>query len=99
MNVGLNSIGGDSGDERVRLVRLRLMIGSSLTAVMVVIYVCFMALFAFAKPMLGAILAPGLSLGILLGVLVIFCSFILCFVYVAWANAFFDPGINAMKKG
>jgi len=94
----LNSTNGDSGGERVRLVRLRLMIASSLTTVMVAIYFCFMASFAFAKPMLGAILAPGLSLGILLGVLVIICSFILCLVYVTWANAFFDPGISAMKR-
>lgn len=98
MNVSFNSTGGDSGDKRVRLVRSRLMIASSLTAVMVAIYFCFMALFAFGKPMLGAILAPGLSLGILFGVLIIICSFILCFAYVAWASAFFDRAIDAMKR-
>jgi len=98
MNERLTPTGGDTGDKRVRLVRLRLMIASSLTAAIVTIYFSFMALFAFGKPVLGVILVPGLSLGILSGILIIICSFILCFVYVAWASAFFDPGINATKE-
>jgi len=98
MNERLTPTGGDTGDKRVRLVRLRLMIASSLTAAIVTIYFSFMALFAFGKPVLGVILVPGLSLGILSGILIIICSFILCFVYVAWASAFFDPGINATNE-
>ena len=80
------------------LVRSRLTLALSLTALMIAIYFGFMSLFAFDKPLLGVILAPGLSLGLLLGPLVITCAFILCFVYVAWASAFFDPGINATKE-
>jgi uncharacterized membrane protein (DUF485 family) len=57
-----------------------------------------MTLFAFDKPLLGVILAPGLSLGLLLGPLVIACAFILCFAYVAWANTSFDPSIDTMKR-
>jgi uncharacterized membrane protein (DUF485 family) len=98
MNVCLNPMGGKSSEGFVRLVRLRLVIASSLTAAIVSIYFSFMALFAFGKPVLGVILVPGLSLGILSGILVIICSFILCFVYVAWASAYFDPGINAMNS-
>ena len=79
MNERLTPTGGDTGDKRVRLVRLRLMIASSLTAAMVAIYFSFMTLFAFGNPVLGVILVPGLSLGILSGILVIICSFILCF--------------------
>ena len=36
---------------------------------MTVIYVGFILLIAFNKPLLGTVLVPGLSLGILLGVL------------------------------
>jgi len=90
--------GGVAGDKITALVRSRLTLALSLTALMIAIYFGFMTLFAFDKPMLGVILAPGLSLGLLLGPLVITCAFILCFAYVAWANASFDPRIDAMKK-
>src|SRR5262249_16751605 len=98
MNERLSPTGGDTGDKRVQLGGLAISSASSLTAGMVGIDLRLMTVFAFGKPVLGVILVPGLSLGILSGILVIICSFILCFVYVAWASAFFDPGINAMKE-
>ena len=42
---------------------------------------------------------PGLSLGILLGALVIVVSWITTWIYVRWANAHYDPGIDALGKG
>jgi len=98
----MNEYSGDhsgmAGDRITALVRSRLTLALSLTALMIAIYFGFMALFAFDKPLLGVIVAPGLSLGLLLGPLVITCAFILCFAYVAWANASFDPKIDAMKR-
>jgi uncharacterized membrane protein (DUF485 family) len=90
--------GGMAGDKITALVRSRLTLALSLTALMIAIYFGFMSLFAFDKPLLGVILAPGLSLGLLLGPLVITCAFILCLAYVAWANVSFDPKIDAMKR-
>ena len=89
---------GMAGDRITALARSRLTLALSLTALMIAIYFGFMALFAFDKPLLGVILAPGLSVGLLLGQQVITCAFILCFAYVAWANASFDPKIDAMKR-
>jgi uncharacterized membrane protein (DUF485 family) len=77
------------------LIRLRLIIALSLTSVMIAVYFGFMALFAFDKPLLGTMLTPGLSLGILLGPVVIISSFILSLAYVVWANAWFDPRVEA----
>ena len=53
---------------------------------MTVVYVGFILLIAFNKPLLGTILMPGLSLGILLGVLII---------VTAWAA---DPDLRALDQ-
>jgi uncharacterized membrane protein (DUF485 family) len=62
-------------------------IAISLTLVMLAVYVGFILLVAFDKPLLGRVLVPGLSLGILLGVLVIFIAWLLTWWYIRWANA------------
>jgi len=80
------------------LARRRLTLALILSAAMIVIYFGFMSLFAFDKPLLGTILAPGLSLSILLGPLVIISSFLLCLVYVLWANRVFDAGIRRLGR-
>ena len=41
---------------------------------------------------------PGLSLGILLGALVIVASWLLTWVYVRWANAHYDPALRALRE-
>jgi uncharacterized membrane protein (DUF485 family) len=78
------------------LAKKRLSIALVLSAAMIAVYFGFMGLFAFDKPLLGTILAPGLSLCILLGPLVIICSFLLCLVYVLWANRVLDTGIREL---
>ncbi|MEP6783669.1 MAG: DUF485 domain-containing protein, partial [Acidobacteriota bacterium] len=60
---------------RVAAARWRLAL--ILTAIMTIVYVGFILLIAFDKPLLGTILVPGLSLGILLGVLMIFTAWTL----------------------
>ena len=59
----------------------------SLTLAMLAVYVGFILLVAFDKPLLGRVLVPGLSLGILLGVLVIAVVWLLTWWYIRWANA------------
>ena len=71
--------------EAVTAARWRIAI--SLTLVMLAVYVGFILLVAFDKPLLGYVLVPGLSLGILLGVLVIFIAWLLTWWYIRWANA------------
>jgi uncharacterized membrane protein (DUF485 family) len=93
--------GAKAADVRRRvlvLVRERLSIALWLSTAMVVVYFGFMGLFAFDKPLLGTILAPGLSLCILLGPAVIVTSFILCLIYVVWANRVYDPSVRNLTK-
>lgn len=65
-----------------------------LTAAMVALYFGFILLIAFAKPLLGRLLSPGLSLGIVLGAAVIVCSWLLTWVYVRWANTHYDAELE-----
>ena len=57
-----------------------------LSGVMLVIYLGFILLVAYDKPLLGRQIVPGLSWGILLGALVIVSAWVLTFIYVAVSN-------------
>ena len=82
---------------RVAAARWRLSI--LLTATMTVVYVGFILLVAFNKPLLGTVLMPGLSLGILLGVLVIVTAWALIVVYVKWTNDHYDGAVAEAQLG
>lgn len=66
----------------------------SLTAAMLAIYLGFILLIAFAKPVLAARLTGGLTVGILLGVLVIVAAWLLTWTYVRWANNHYDRALS-----
>ena len=70
----------------------------SLTVAMMAVYFGFILLVAFDKPLLGRTIAPGLSLGILLGVLVILTAWVLTWVYVRWANTHYDRRLGELKR-
>lgn len=69
-----------------------------LTATMMAAYFGFILLVAFNKPLLGSIIAPGLSLGMLLGVLVIIVAWALTWVYVRWANTHYDASVDRLRR-
>jgi uncharacterized membrane protein (DUF485 family) len=69
-----------------------------LTGVMVVLYFGFILLVAYGRPVLAVQVVPGLTLGILLGALVIVISWVLTWVYVRWAAAHYDPGVRALDR-
>ncbi|MGE5744440.1 MAG: DUF485 domain-containing protein, partial [Gemmatimonadota bacterium] len=70
----------------------------ALTGAMIVLYFGFVMLIAFDKPLLGRLLAPGLSLGIVLGAGVIVCSWLLTWIYVRWANTRYDTELRALDE-
>ncbi len=72
------------------LTAARWKIAITLTAAIVVIYFGFIALIAYRKPLMGSLVTSGLSLGILLGALVIVASWVLTWIYVRWANDHYD---------
>ncbi len=69
----------------------------TLTAAMMAVYFSFILLVAFAKPLLGTIVVPGLSLGILLGALVIVSAWIFIWIYVRWANGHYDRTVSSLR--
>ena len=69
-----------------------------LSTIMLVIYFGFILLIAFNKPLLATLLTSGLSLGILLGALVIVSAWILTLIYVRWANSVYDEKISKLRR-
>lgn len=68
-----------------------------LTSAMMAIYFGFILLVAYGKTWLGTMLAPGLSLGTLLGALVIVSAWALIWIYVSWANRHYDRAVDALR--
>jgi uncharacterized membrane protein (DUF485 family) len=76
----------------------RLRVSLILSGAMMFIYFGFILLIAFNKPLLGSLVVPGLSLGILLGALVIISAWVLIFIYVRWANNNYDHKIARLTR-
>jgi uncharacterized membrane protein (DUF485 family) len=81
--------------EAVSAARWRIAI--ALTSAMMTAYFGFILLVAFNKPLLGTRVAPGLSLGILLGALVILVAWVLTWIYIRWANTHYDTSIRRLR--
>jgi uncharacterized membrane protein (DUF485 family) len=79
------------------LSRQRWRIAVALSAVMILVYFGFVLLIAFDKPRVAELVAPGLSLGILLGALVIVATWIITWVYVRWANKHLDSRVAQLR--
>ena len=80
------------------LAATRLRIAIALTALTIAIYFGFIALVAFGRGFLARQIVPGLSVGILLGALVIVASWILTWIYVRWANTHYDAAVRRLNE-
>lgn len=97
-NPPIGSTAGATHDERLRaLAAQRLRIAIMLTITMIVIYFGFIVLIAYDRSLLATLVAPGLTLGILLGALVIVVSWLLTYAYVRWANTRYDPALRQLQ--
>ena len=81
------------------LAEARWRIAVSLTVTMVAVYFGFILLIAYNKPFMGRLITRGLSVGVLLGALVIVVSWVLTWVYVRWANTHYDAGVDELRRG
>ena len=70
----------------------------ALTVVVIGIYFGFIALIAYEKEWMGSLIVPGLSVGILLGAIVIVSSWLLTWFYVWWANNHYDARLDELKR-
>jgi len=73
-------------------------IAIALTLAVAAVYFGFIALIAFQKELMGTLLTRGLSIGILLGALVIVLSWLLTWGYVRWANTHYDARLEELRK-
>jgi uncharacterized membrane protein (DUF485 family) len=85
-------------DDLRRLDVARRRVAGTLTTAMMVLYFGFILLIAYGKPLLATVIVPGLSLGILLGALVIVAAWLLILVYVYWANHYYDGVVAGLRK-
>lgn len=88
----------DDRETRLRaLSAARRRVSFTLTLLVSAVYFGFISLIAWNKPLLGTLLAPGLSLGIVLGALVIVACWALTWAYVHWANTRYDPELRRLR--
>jgi len=80
------------------LARRRWRVALGYTAAIVVVYFGFVLLIAFDKPLMGSLIRPGLSLGILLGAVVIVLAWLLTWGYVRWANRHYDAELSRARE-
>jgi uncharacterized membrane protein (DUF485 family) len=88
----------DSASRLRALTHARRRVSTTLTVVMIALYFGFIGLIAFDKQLLARKLTDGLSLGILLGALVIVVSWLLTWFYVRWANANYDTVLRDIDR-
>jgi uncharacterized membrane protein (DUF485 family) len=88
----------DPHDRLRQLHTTRWRIALALTGAVVVIYFGFILLIAYRRDLLAALVLPGLSVGILLGALVIVASWLLTWFYVRWANTIYDTELERIRE-
>lgn len=80
------------------LARARWRIALRLSLAVFALYFGFILAVAFAKEAIAHEIAPGLSVGIVLGAAVIVGAWASTWFYVHWANRHFDPQLSELQK-
>ena len=70
---------------------------ATLTVLMVCVYFGFIALVAYEPKFLATQIQDGLSIGIVLGALVIVAAWALTYLYVRWANGTYDDALASLR--
>jgi uncharacterized membrane protein (DUF485 family) len=73
-------------------------IAAWIIAIILVLYFGLILMIALAKPFLARLIAPGLSVAILLGTIVTISAWILTIAYVRWANRHYDPLVRGRRS-
>ena len=85
-------------DRLRQLHRTRWRFALALTVAVIVVYFGFILLIAYRRDVLARLILPGLSVGILLGALVIVASWLLTWFYVRWANSTYDTELQKIRE-
>lgn len=81
-----------------KLVKVRWFVALTLTILMLLVYLGFIFIVAFAKDFLATKLGTHVNLGLLLGLGIILFTWVITGVYVYWANNYYDKEVNNIKK-
>jgi uncharacterized membrane protein (DUF485 family) len=87
----------DSARKLRELSARRWRLALSLTGAVMFVYFGFILLVAFNPTLLATLVVPGLSLGVLIGALVIVLSWISTLIYVRWANRHYDDALERLR--
>lgn len=91
-------------DEIIQSAEFQALVGTKgtvsaiLSVIMLAVYFGFILVLAFRKDLLGQIIAPGLSLGIPVGLGVIVLAWVLTGIYVFWANDKYDGAVSSIRE-
>ncbi len=78
------------------LATARWRVGAALSAVMVVRYFGFLGLVPWGRGIMAHRMAPGITVGIVLGAFVIVASWLLTWVYVRWCAQHHDGEVDRL---
>jgi uncharacterized membrane protein (DUF485 family) len=81
-----------------KLVKTRWNISLSFTLVMLIVYIGFLLIVAYDKEFLKMPLGYSINLAIVVGLGIIFFSWLITGLYVYWANNYYDADVHEIKK-
>jgi uncharacterized membrane protein (DUF485 family) len=82
-----------------RLVARRWRVSLVLTMGLFVLYYGYIVLIAINKPFLAVRIGGGITpIGVPLGAAVIVGSWVLTAAYIAWANRYYDPEVDSLRR-
>lgn len=79
------------------LVARKWTVSLTLSAVMLAIYYGYILVLAFHKETLAAKAGETMTVGMIVGLLVILASWVMTGIYVAWANSAYDEMVKSIR--
>jgi uncharacterized membrane protein (DUF485 family) len=86
-----------NSDKFQKLVKKRLSVSLTLTAVMLIVYFGFILTIAFYKELLAYKIGEHLTIGLPIGIGIIVFAWILTGLYTRWANQSYDKSVRELR--
>lgn len=87
-----------NSDKFKNLVKKRLTVSLSLTALMLIVYFGFMLTIAFYKELLALKIGEHITIGLPIGIGVIVFAWLLTGIYTRWANNKYDKAVRELRN-
>lgn len=86
-----------NSDKFKKLVKKRLSVSLTLTAVMLIVYFGFILVIAFNKDALAFKIGEHLTIGLPIGIGIIVFAWLLTGLYTRWANQSYDKSVRELR--